>query len=166
VFAQDVEKLPHEISKQIADLHFVVELSTAPDTLIAHFEVEQVGLVVDSIHTAWGTAPRPTSSGAIKPLEVGKDVKAPVVLRRVEAKYTDAARLNRIGGIVILQVVVDKYGVVRDAIVLKPLPFGLDDAAVDAVKQWIFAPGTLSGEPVDVVYNVTVNFRPLDSETR
>ncbi|HEX9501081.1 MAG TPA: energy transducer TonB [Thermoanaerobaculia bacterium] len=46
------------------------------------------------------------------------------------------------------------------------MPFGLDDAAVDAVKQWTFAPGTLSDEPVDVDYNLTVNFRPPDSETR
>ncbi|HEX9501080.1 MAG TPA: hypothetical protein VGA10_05445, partial [Thermoanaerobaculia bacterium] len=60
----DIEKLPYEISKQIVDRHFVVELSTAPDTLIAHFEVEQGGLVADSIHTAWRTAPRPTSSSA------------------------------------------------------------------------------------------------------
>jgi len=42
--------------------------------------------------------------------------------------------------------------------VLKPLPFGLDDAAVEAVRQWQWKPGTLAGEPVDVIFNVTVNF--------
>lgn len=58
----------------------------------------------------------------------------------------------------ILEVIVDKTGKVRDATVLKPLPYGLDKAAVDAVKQWEFQPGTLYGQPVDVILNLTVNF--------
>ncbi len=43
--------------------------------------------------------------------------------------------------------------------VLKPLPFGLDQAAVDAVRRWKFKPGTLNGQPVDVIFNLTVNFK-------
>jgi TonB family protein len=43
--------------------------------------------------------------------------------------------------------------------VLKPLPFGLDQAAVDAVRRWKFRPGTLNGQPVDVIFNLTVNFK-------
>jgi periplasmic protein TonB len=43
--------------------------------------------------------------------------------------------------------------------VLKPLPFGLDQAAVEAVKRWKFKPGTLNGQPVDVIFNLTVNFK-------
>ena len=43
--------------------------------------------------------------------------------------------------------------------VLKPLPFGLDQAAVEAVKKWKFKPGTLNGQPVDVIFNLTVNFK-------
>jgi protein TonB len=42
--------------------------------------------------------------------------------------------------------------------VLKPLPFGLDQAAVEAVKQWTFKPATLNGQPVEVIFNLTVNF--------
>ena len=47
----------------------------------------------------------------------------------------------------------------RNVQVLKPLPFGLDQAAVDAVRRWKFKPGTLNGQPVDVIFNLTVNFK-------
>jgi len=43
--------------------------------------------------------------------------------------------------------------------VLKGLPMGLDQAAVDAVKNWRFRPATLNGRPVSVYYSLTVNFR-------
>ena len=66
---------------------------------------------------------------------------------------------DRISGIVILELIIDRTGKVTDARVLKPLPFGLDDAAVEAVRQWQWKPGTLAGEPVDVIFNVTVNFK-------
>jgi protein TonB len=43
--------------------------------------------------------------------------------------------------------------------VLKTMPMGLDQAAVNAVKTWKFKPATLNGRPVAVYYNLTVNFR-------
>jgi type IV pilus assembly protein PilQ len=58
--------------------------------------------------------------------------------------------------------VIDHTGVVKDARVLKPLPFGLDQAALDAVKQWTFQPATLNGQAVDVLFNVTINFRAAE----
>lgn len=58
--------------------------------------------------------------------------------------------------------VIDHTGVVRDARVLKPLPFGLDQAALDAVKQWTFRPATLNGTAVDVLFNLTINFRAAE----
>ena len=42
--------------------------------------------------------------------------------------------------------------------VLKGLPLGLSDQAVDAVKKWRFHPGTLNGEPVEVIFTLTVKF--------
>lgn len=93
------------------------------------------------------------------PLRVGGDVKAPVLIDRVEPKRTPEADAARISGIVILEAVIDRTGHVTSANVLKPLPFGLDKAAVDAVKQWTFRPGTLNGEPVTVLFNLVVNFR-------
>jgi TonB family protein len=92
------------------------------------------------------------------PFRVGGDVKAPVVINRVEPIYTAEAFEHRISGIVIVEAVVDRTGHVSDVEVLKPLPFGLDQAAVDAVRKWTFRPGTLNGWPVDVLFNLTINF--------
>lgn len=102
--------------------------------------------------TAFGQEPGP-------PYRVGEDVKAPVVINRVEPIYPAEARANRIAGIVVVETVIDRNGKVRDVTVLKPLPYGLDQAAVDAVKQWTFRPGTMDGRPVDVIFNLTVDFR-------
>jgi TonB family protein len=93
------------------------------------------------------------------PLRVGGDVKAPVAMERVEPVYTEEARKAGISGIVILEAVIGRDGLVKNASVLKPLPFGLDQAAVDAVKQWKFKPGTLDNKPVDVIFNLTILFR-------
>lgn len=93
------------------------------------------------------------------PLRVGGDVKAPVVRKHVNPVYTNMAKERGIQGIVIAEVVIDETGHVTSVQILKPLPFGLDAAAVDAVRQWEFEPGTLAGKPVAVIYNVTVAFR-------
>ncbi len=58
-----------------------------------------------------------------------------------------------------LQAVVTKQGTVESVKILKDLPMGLDQEAVDAVKRWRFAPATLRGKPVDVYYTLTVNFQ-------
>jgi TonB family protein len=99
------------------------------------------------------------------PLRVGGDVKPPVVINRVEPIYSALAKESRISGIVIVEVTVDHTGFVKDARVLKPLPFGLDQAALDAVKQWTFRPATLNGTAVDVLFNVTFNFRAEPAST-
>ena len=80
-------------------------------------------------------------------------------ITRVEPTYPEVARKARIAGIVIVECIIDKSGNVTNVQVLKPLPFGLDQAAVDAVKRWKFKPGTLNGQPVDVIFNLTVNFK-------
>ena len=94
-----------------------------------------------------------------KPVRVGGDVQAPVAISRVEPQYTELARKARIEGVVIIEAIIDRNGNVTDARVLKPLPLGLDQAALEAVKRWKFKPGTLNGQPVPVIYNLTVIFR-------
>ena len=100
-----------------------------------------------------------SGSPSQEPLRVGGDVKAPVVIHRVDPVYPEQARKARISGIVILEAIIDETGRVTKATVLKPLPFGLDQAALDAVKQWEFRPGTLNGTAVPVIFNMTVNFK-------
>jgi len=114
-----------------------------------------VGGVVGGVIT--DTAPPPPKVEA--PLRVGGDVKAPVAISKVDPTYPEVARKARISGIVIVECVIDKNGIVQNVQVLKALPFGLDQAAVEAVKKWKFRPGTLNGQPVDVIFNLTVNFK-------
>ncbi len=92
------------------------------------------------------------------PIHVGGDVKAPVKTFAPQPQYTEIARKARIQGVVIVQAIIDKQGNVTNVKVLKGLPMGLDKAAADAIQTWKFQPATLNGKPVDVYYNLTVNF--------
>ena len=85
----------------------------------------------------------------------------PRLLQSVEPEYTDTARKARVGGIVILELTIETDGRVGAARVLKPLPMGLDQKAIEAVRQWRYAPAEdPPGNRVRAIHNVTVNFRP------
>lgn len=92
------------------------------------------------------------------PIQVGGDVAAPTRVYDPRPQYTEIARKARIQGIVIVQATIDKQGNVVDAKVLKGLPMGLDQEALNAVRKWKFEPATLNGKPVAVYYNLTINF--------
>jgi TonB family protein len=89
----------------------------------------------------------------------GKEIAAPKVQYRVEPRYTEAAKRIRFEGAVVLSLLIDTGGGIADLTVLQPLPFGLTESAVEAVRQWRFAPSTLNGDPVSVHYTLTVRFR-------
>jgi protein TonB len=95
------------------------------------------------------------------PLRVGGDVKAPIKEKSVPPVYPELARKARIQGVVIIEAVIDREGnVVRAKVLRSPgAHFGFDQAAVDAVKQWKFKPGTQNGKPVDVIFTLTVIFK-------
>jgi len=93
------------------------------------------------------------------PLRVGGDVKAPTVISKPEPKYTEPARKARVTGVVVVEAIINRQGHVEEVKVLKGLPMGLSEEAVEAVKRWRFKPGTLNGEPVDVIFSLTVNFK-------
>ena len=57
-----------------------------------------------------------------------------------------------------VEAIINKEGRVEQVKVIKGLPMGLSDAAEEAVKGWRFRPGTLNGQPVEVIFNLTVNF--------
>lgn len=147
-------------TEKAGDLEVSLHATEARAILFVTLKVERKDKLIDQISGSWLLAARPSPPPIPTdlPFRVGGDVKAPVVIHRVEAAYTEKARNERIEGIVIIEAVIDRTGHVRDANVLKPLPDGLDQAAIDAVKQWTFVPGTLNGVPVDVLYNLTINF--------
>ena len=83
----------------------------------------------------------------------------PVVVDRVLPRYPRSARASGVEGTVVVRAVVRHNGRVSNVEIVKDLPYGLGEAAAAAVRRWRFRPATYQGEPIDVYYNVTVNFR-------
>jgi len=89
---------------------------------------------------------------------VGGGVSPPTVVSRVEPQYSEEARKARYQGTVVLEAIVRKDGTVDILRVVRSLGFGLDENAIQALKQWHFRPGMRGGVPVDVALNIEVNF--------
>ena len=91
-------------------------------------------------------------------------VRAPRLIHKVEPDYTDQARDAKTEGMVVLAIEVGPDGKAHNIQVLRSLNEGLDNNAIEAVRQWKFVPGMKDGEPVTVRANVEVNYRLLDEE--
>lgn len=83
----------------------------------------------------------------------------PEEIDRVVPRYPTAGRMAGASGAVVIRGVVRRDGRIDNVEIIRDLPFGLGEAARDAVRQWRFRPATYRGEPIDVYYTVTVNFR-------
>ena len=93
---------------------------------------------------------------------VGGKVSPPKALYAPDPEYSDAARKAKLQGTVVLWLVVDKDGNPQRIKIQRKLGKGLDEKAVEAVKQWRFQPSRMDGQPVAVMINVEVNFRLYD----
>jgi periplasmic protein TonB len=96
--------------------------------------------------------PQPTA-----PVRIGGQIKEPALVTRVNPQYPPAAREAKLEGSVILEAAVDEHGRVQSVKVLRSGGL-LDKAAIDAVKQWRYAPLMLNGQPTPFVLTVTVQF--------
>jgi protein TonB len=83
----------------------------------------------------------------------------PEEIDRVLPRYPVTARRAGVQGPVVLRGIVRRDGAIDNVEIIKDLPYGLGDAARDAVSRWRFRPATYRGDPIDVYYTVTVNFR-------
>lgn len=86
------------------------------------------------------------------------NIDPPIKIYSPQPLYTEEARRAGIQGVVILEAVVDAEGTVRNVKVLKGLPMGLDQSAVDAVMTWRYEPATQEGRPVPVYFTFTISF--------
>jgi TonB family protein len=89
---------------------------------------------------------------------VGGGVSAPRVLDDPSPDYSEEARKAKYQGTVVLWLIVDASGKPRDVKVARSLGMGLDQKAIEAVRQWKFQPAMKDGTPVAVQINVEVNF--------
>jgi periplasmic protein TonB len=93
------------------------------------------------------------------PYRPGSGIEPPRLLREVKPDYSEEARQRSIQGEVVLEIVVRRDGSVGEVRVLQGLGHGLDRRAIDAVRQWRFAPARRQGTPVDVMVEVAVEFK-------
>jgi len=131
------------------------------DSAMVHVPANGTAVVGNQVHFfAVSVLDSTASARTPDPLRIRKGVIAePQVISRVNPLYPEEARMARATGIVIVQAEIDREGNVVWVHVLKPLPYGLSEAAVDAVRQWRFSPATIDGKPVSVLFNLTTNFR-------
>lgn len=96
------------------------------------------------------------ASTAVRP---GGAIKTPVKVKNVAPQYPEVARSARVGGTVQIEATIGPDGKVADTKVVKSSPL-LDQAALDAVRQWEYQPTRVKGVAVPVIINVAVTFQP------
>ena len=92
-----------------------------------------------------------------KAIRVGGQIRPPIRIKEVVPVYPAIAQSARVQGSVVIEATIDDEGKVADARVVKSVPL-LDQAALDAVRQWQYQPSLLNGVPTAVVTMVTVKF--------
>jgi protein TonB len=91
--------------------------------------------------------------------QVGGGVSAPQLVYKVEAEFSEEARKAKVSGNVVVGLVVDEKGNATHVHVVRGLGMGLDEKAIEAVRQFRFKPAMENGKPVKVEVNVEVNFQ-------
>jgi TonB family protein len=93
------------------------------------------------------------------PYRVGGGVSAPRLIYGPDPEFSDEARKAKYQGTVVVWVVVGPDGRPHDIRIQRSLGMGLDEKALEAIRQWKFEPGRKDGVPVAVLINIEVNFR-------
>jgi periplasmic protein TonB len=91
-------------------------------------------------------------------MRTGGGVSDPQLISSVDPEFSDEARRAKYQGICLVALVVDASGHPQNVHVVRPLGMGLDEKAIEAVKQYKFKPAFYQGHPVAVEIQVEVNF--------
>ena len=143
----------------------------APTTITPEVEIARMGGVLPGTEIGFvdgvdpgplvpGEAPPPPPPLPATPTRVrpGGQIQPPSKIKNVSPVYPAIAQSSRVQGTVILEAVIGLDGHVDHVRVLKPVAL-LTESAIEAVRQWVFTPTKLNGEPVQVIMTVTVDFR-------
>ena len=98
------------------------------------------------------------TASLLRPQEIFHTTQ-PMVIHSVQPEYTKEALDAKLHGDVILSAVVDVDGLATDIRVNRGFGMGLDEKAIECVKQWRFSPGSSHGDPIAVKVQIEVNFR-------
>jgi TonB family protein len=132
-----------------------------PVTVEANIEVN-FRLLDDKEGAALAAQPRAVPAAIQQAAQVGgypAKTTTPRLIRKTEPEYTEEARKAKYQGTVTLTAVINAEGLAQDFRVVHSLGLGLDEKAIEAVKQWKFEPGTRDGKPVATMSIIEVNFR-------
>ena len=116
-----------------------------------------MGGVLGGVIGGMGGAPPPPKPKQTGPIRVGGNVQAARILNRVQPMYPPLARQTRISGTVRLHAIISKDGKIQQLEVMSGHPL-LQQAALDAVRQWRYQPTLLNGDPVEVDTTIDVIF--------
>jgi protein TonB len=116
-----------------------------------------MGGVLGGVIGGIGTAPPPPKPRPTGPVRVGGNVQAARIINRIQPVYPPLARQTRISGTVRLHAIISKDGTIKELEVVSGHPL-LQQAALDAVRQWRYQPTLLNGEPVEVDTTIDVIF--------
>jgi protein TonB len=121
-----------------------------------------LGGIIGSVPSAAPPPPPPPKKEEPKPvtpqrIKVGGNVQSAKLVRQPRPNYPPLAKQARISGVVKLSAVIAKDGTIRELQTISGHPL-LVPAALEAVKQWVYQPTLLNGEPVEVQTQIDVNF--------
>jgi TonB family protein len=94
-----------------------------------------------------------------KPQRVGGQIRPPAKIKDARPVYPAIARSARVGGAVVIEATIGPDGKVINTKVVRSIPL-LDQAAIDAVRQWEYAPTRRNGVPIPIIITVRIDFRP------
>ena len=115
----------------------------------------QMGGVIGGIIS---NTPAAVPKVAVQRVRVSQGVTQGLVIHRVQPTYPQMAKIARVQGPVVLAAIIGKDGTIQNLHVISTASPLLNQAALDAVKQWRYRPYILNGEPVEVDTQITVNF--------
>jgi protein TonB len=120
-----------------------------------------IGGIIGSVPTAAPPPPPPPKveqkKQEVQRIRVGGNVQQAKLVRQPKPVYPPLAKQARIQGVVRLNAIISKDGTIQNLSVISGHPL-LVPSAMEAVKQWVYAPTLLNGEPVEVVTQIDVNF--------
>ncbi len=138
-------KTPLEVSETAAPFR-TVETGAAPESTTA-------------IPDKAAAAPMQGQTRTADVRHIGGNIRPPEIIRQVEPEYSEEARAAKAAGNVQVGLIVDRQGRPTNVHVIQGVGMGLDEEALDAVKQYRFKPATEKGKPVSVDMKVEVNFQ-------
>ena len=121
-----------------------------------------LGGIIGAVPSAAPPPPPPPPPPAqkkevVQRIKVGGNVQGAMIQKKVAPLYPALAKSARVSGVVHLEAIIAKDGTIQELHVVSG-PTLLQQAAYDAVKQWVYRPTMLNGEPVQVETTIDVNF--------